>query len=40
MIVLDTHIWVWWVQGDNRLTQQHQVLLQAHQAEIQQISSS
>ena len=20
MIVLDTHIWVWWVQGDPRLT--------------------
>jgi PIN domain nuclease of toxin-antitoxin system len=24
VIVLDTHIWVWWVQGDARLTQQHQ----------------
>lgn len=23
MIVLDTHIWVWWVQGDPRLTQRH-----------------
>ena len=33
MILLDTHIWVWWVQGDNRLTQQHQVLLQAHQTD-------
>ena len=21
MIVLDTHIWVWWVHGDERLTQ-------------------
>ena len=31
MIVLDTHIWVWWVQGDSRLTQQHQNLLQAYQ---------
>lgn len=20
MIVLDTHIWIWWVQGDKRLT--------------------
>jgi len=20
MIVLDTHIWIWWVQGDGRLT--------------------
>ncbi len=30
MIVLDTHIWVWWVQGDSRLTQQHQTWLQQH----------
>lgn len=30
MIVLDTHIWVWWVQGDNRLTQQHQRWLQQY----------
>jgi PIN domain nuclease of toxin-antitoxin system len=21
MIVIDTHIWVWWVHGDGRLTQ-------------------
>ena len=21
MIVLDTHIWVWWVHGDKRLTE-------------------
>ena len=21
MIVLDTHIWIWWVHGDERLTQ-------------------
>ena len=20
MIVLDTHIWIWWVHGDERLT--------------------
>jgi PIN domain nuclease of toxin-antitoxin system len=32
MIVLDTHIWVWWVQGDHRLTQQYQALLQNHQS--------
>lgn len=31
MIILDTHIWVWWVQEDNRLTQQHQVFLRSHQ---------
>ncbi len=32
MIVLDTHIWVWWVQGDARLTQQHQQWLQQYQS--------
>ncbi|MBW4696164.1 MAG: type II toxin-antitoxin system VapC family toxin [Lyngbya sp. HA4199-MV5] len=31
MIVLDTHIWVWWVQADPRLTQQHQQWLQNYQ---------
>lgn len=29
MIILDTHIWIWWVQGDSRLTQQHQACIQA-----------
>jgi len=24
MIILDTHIWVWWVQNDPRLTQKYQ----------------
>ena len=24
MILLDIHIWIWLVQGDPRLTQQHQ----------------
>jgi PIN domain nuclease of toxin-antitoxin system len=33
MILLDTHIWVWWVQGDNLLTAQYQALLQAHQSD-------
>ncbi|WP_268748900.1 PIN domain-containing protein [Aliterella atlantica] len=23
MIVLDTHIWVWWIHGDPRLTQDY-----------------
>lgn len=23
MIVLDTHIWVWWIHGDARLTEDH-----------------
>jgi len=25
MIVLDTHIWVWWVHGDARLPQDHEL---------------
>ncbi len=33
MIVLDTHIWVWWVQKDSRLTQQHQQWLQQYRSE-------
>lgn len=32
MILLDTHIWVWWVQGDLRLTPNYQSILQSHQA--------
>ncbi len=31
MIVLDTHIWVWWVHGDARLTKQQQQVLQQHE---------
>lgn len=33
MIVLDTHIWIWWVQKDNRLTQQHEQWLQQYRSE-------
>ncbi len=31
MIVLDTHIWVWWVHGDPHLSQAHAALLQTHE---------
>ena len=31
MIVLDTHIWVWWVHGDSRLPQAHAALLKQHE---------
>jgi PIN domain nuclease of toxin-antitoxin system len=31
MIVLDTHIWLWWVHGDERLTKKQAELLQAHE---------
>lgn len=32
MIVLDTHIWVWWVHGDERLRGRHLDLLQQNEA--------
>lgn len=28
MIVLDTHIWIWWVHADSRLGKQHKELLE------------
>lgn len=31
MIVLDTHIWVWWVDGSSRLTAQQQAWIQTYQ---------
>jgi len=31
MILLDTHIWIWWVVGHQRLTSKHQECLQEHQ---------
>jgi hypothetical protein len=27
MIILDTHIWVWWVHGDERLTESQAELI-------------
>jgi len=27
VIILDTHIWIWWVQDDPRLTARHRLLL-------------
>ncbi len=32
MIVLDTHIWVWWVDNSPRLTEQLRELIAAHQS--------
>lgn len=31
MILLDTHVWIWWVHGDDRLTKDHTELLQLHE---------
>ena len=33
MIVLDTHIWVWWVLGDNSLTSRQATLLEQYEPE-------
>ena len=32
MIVLDTHIWIWWVHGDSRLTVGHEQLIRRNEA--------
>jgi len=39
MIVLDTHIWVWWVHGDERLTQAQIEALTAHETDVIGISA-
>lgn len=31
MIVLDTHIWVWWVMGDPRLSLSHRDLIEQYE---------
>jgi PIN domain nuclease of toxin-antitoxin system len=33
VIILDTHIWVWWVHGDAQLPQAYQAKLQEKEAE-------
>ena len=33
MIVLDTHIWIWWVQGDANLTSQQVAWLQQYESQ-------
>ena len=33
MIVLDSHVWVWWVLGDPRLSDEHLRLLQEAESE-------
>jgi PIN domain nuclease of toxin-antitoxin system len=39
MIVLDTHIWVWWVHGDERLTQTQIATITAHEADLIGVSA-
>ncbi|NJL39148.1 MAG: type II toxin-antitoxin system VapC family toxin [Leptolyngbyaceae cyanobacterium RM2_2_4] len=33
MIVLDTHVWVWWVNGDTQLTQEYQEYVQRQESQ-------
>lgn len=33
MIVLDTHIWVWWVHNDDQLTDNQKEIIQTHEDE-------
>jgi hypothetical protein len=33
MIVLDTHIWLWWTHGDEHLPMEYSALLQQHEHE-------
>ena len=38
MILLDTHIWIWWVQGSERLTAAMQQALEEHESDALGIS--
>mgnify|MGYP005848424645 CR=1 FL=1 len=38
MIVLDTHVWVWWVNGDTQLTQEYQKYVQRQESQSLGIS--
>lgn len=33
MIILDTHIWIWWVDNSSRLTQQQRRWIEEHQTQ-------
>ncbi|MBM3241481.1 type II toxin-antitoxin system VapC family toxin [Candidatus Poribacteria bacterium] len=39
MIVLDTHIWVWWVHSDEQLTQTQAEIIEANEANIIGVSA-
>ena len=39
MIVLDTHIWVWWVHGDERLTRTQAEVIEANEADVIGVST-
>lgn len=39
MIILDTHIWVWWVHDDTRLTKTQLEVIEANEADVIGISA-
>ena len=39
MIVLDTHIWLWWVHGDERLTQTQREAIAANESDVIGVSA-
>ncbi len=39
MIVLDTHVWVWWVHGDKRLSQTQAQEIKANETDVIGISA-
>ena len=39
MIVIDTHIWIWWVSQPGRLSQSQQTALQANESNVIGISA-
>jgi PIN domain nuclease of toxin-antitoxin system len=39
VIVLDTHIWVWWVHGDDRLTRTQTELITGNETDIIGVSA-
>ena len=39
MIVLDTHVWIWWVHGDERLTSTQAEVIAAHETDAIGVSA-
>jgi PIN domain nuclease of toxin-antitoxin system len=39
MIVLDTHVWVWWVHGSEQLTGPQVQIIQGHEADVIGVST-
>jgi hypothetical protein len=34
MIILDTHVWVWWVHGDEKITSTQTKIIKANETDI------